>query len=107
MTQAQQDAVIAAQMKFFGAEKAANTAQSQYDGENAAFVQAKNDALYGVPAQAQAMIKTAQDKYLALMNDLPAKSAVAEAAWAAVGQAQMEYNAAIQASLLQGGAEKP
>ena len=65
MTQAQQGAVITAQKKFFDAEAAATAAQSASAQQEAAVEAAKTNATVTAPAQAQALVKGANDAYFA------------------------------------------
>jgi hypothetical protein len=106
MTQAQQDAVIAAQQKFFSAE-AANTEAQKLAAQTAAAVEAARiNATSTAPAQAQALVKSANDDYWALVAKQQTIIQQAQDAQVAQSQAQINLQNAITASLQTGAVEK-
>jgi hypothetical protein len=105
MTQAQQDAVVAAQQKFFAAEAANTAAQSASQQAEAAVEAAKTNATVTAPAQAQALVKSANDAYFADVANQQTVIQQAQQAQAALGQAQIDLQTAITASLQTGAVE--
>lgn len=105
MTQTQQNAVLAAQKRFFDAEAAATAAQ-QASGQAEANVEAaKTNATVTAPAQAQALVKAANDAYFKLQSDQQTVIQQAQQAQVALSQAQLDLNQAILGSLQTGAVE--
>jgi hypothetical protein len=105
MTQAQQDAVVAAQKNFFDAGAAATAAQSASAQAEAAVEAAKTNATVTAPAAARALVQSANEAYFA---DLAAQQTViqqAQQAQVALSQAQIDLQNAVLASLQTGAVE--
>jgi hypothetical protein len=106
MTQAQQSAVITAQKRFFDAEAAASAAQSASVQAEAAVEAAKTNATVTAPAQAQALVKAANDAYFKAQADQQNVIQQAQQAQVELSQAQIDLNQAILGSLQTGAVEK-
>jgi hypothetical protein len=106
MTQAQQGAVITAQKKFFDAEAAATAAQSASVQTEAAVEAAKTNATVTAPAQAQALVKSANDAYFLAQAEQQKVIQAAQQAQVALSQAQIDLQNSITASLQTGAVEQ-
>lgn len=106
MTQVQQDAVNAAQKKFFDAEAAATATQAVYTAQEADFEAARTNALVTIPAENQQRLVAAQNVYMQKLASLPALQQIAADAWTAVGTAKAAYQQAINDSLNTGAQEQ-
>ena len=106
MTQAQQQAVVTAQQKFFDAESAATIAQSTSAQQEAAVEAAKANATGSAPAQARKLVQDANDAYFAALATQQTVIANAQNAQVALSQARLDLNQAILDSLQTGAVEK-
>ena len=103
MPTAKQQAVIEAQNKFFAAQDANAAAQAASSAAYAVMDKAHFNMLQDAPAQAAAIIKTAQDAYLAAVTEANRLGAIATEASRAEGQAKIDYDQAITDSRMTGG----
>lgn len=97
MTQAQMDAINAAQTKFFAATTTANEMQAAVEAMNNQVNQDKIDRS-NAAIQAQNLNQAAQDKLTNDTNTLNGLIGQAQAAHAAAQQAAIDYQNAITAS---------
>jgi hypothetical protein len=105
MTQAQQQSVVLAQKKFFDAESAATAAQALSATAESDVEAAKMFATVTAPAQAQALVKGANDAFFKAQADQQLVIQAAQQAQVALSQAQVDLTQAILDSLQTGAQE--
>lgn len=106
MNQQQQDAVNAAQKKYFDALTAANIAQSTWAAQAEDLQTSKFYAIGGVIRENAQRKAAAEGVYMAKLNAAPGLQQVAIDAWALVGSTHTAYLDAVNATLTTPGVEE-
>ncbi len=106
MTQAQQDAVTAAQQNFFAAAAANTAAETAVAQAAAAATAAQTNATVTVPAKCKSLQQDATNAFYAAQSSQQAAIQIAQKAQSDLSQAQLDLQNAITESLQTGAVEQ-